>query len=66
MKLRAGKRNAISSFSPTLPLRLRWGMECYGSFNRNAVAFMTATCFQLADCIRSQFARFLGNFLSLW
>src|SRR2546425_12109442 len=27
---------------------------------------MTATCFQLADCIRSQCAKFVGNSLSLW
>src|SRR2546425_7748203 len=37
--LRGGiNRDAVTSFSPTLPLRLRWDRNEIGSVNRNAVA----------------------------
>src|SRR5438445_10992453 len=37
--LRGGiNRKAVASFSPTLPLRLRWEPNEIGSVNRNAVA----------------------------
>ena len=53
-QLRVGKsgfrgginRDAVASFSPTLPLRLRWERNEIGSVNRNAVApVLNAVCF---------------------
>ena len=45
--LRGGiNRDAVASFSPTLPLRLRWERNEIGSVNRNAVApVLNAVCF---------------------
>ena len=53
-QLRVGKsgfrgginRDAVASFSPTLPLRLRWEPNEIGSVNRSAVApVLNAVCF---------------------
>src|SRR5437660_12335220 len=45
--LRGGiNRDAVASFSPTLPLRLRWERNEIGSVNRNAVTpVLNAICF---------------------